>query len=304
MTQEPAKVSIQGGPGSFHDMAARAFFKEDIEIVEHDGFANVFDAVRDRTSQYGVVAIENSVAGSILSNYHYLRESGLTIVGEIYQRIALNLMALPGQTVDNIKEVHSHYMALAQCRAYFKDKPHVVLVESPDTAASARDVAREKRLGVGAVASRSAAHLFGLEILEEEIETNKINYTRFLVLAREDARPTAGEVNKASLCFSVPDEIGSLSRVLSILTFYNINLTKIQSMPILGREWEYLMYVDVSFDDHARYRQALNALEPLTETLAQLGEYQVGEKSFERVHHPADVAAGNGTEEPARPLAE
>jgi len=294
MTQQPTNVSIQGGSGSFHDIAARAFFKGDIEIVEHDNFTEVFAAVSDGASDYGVVAIENSVAGSILSNYHLLQESALRIIGEIYQRIALNLMALSGQTMADLQEVQSHYMAIAQCRAFFKDKPRITLVESADTAASAQDIAENKRTGVGAIASRSAARLFGLEILEEEIETNKINYTRFLILSRQGSWPPPHNVNKASLCFSVPDEIGSLSKVLSILTFYDINLTKIQSMPILGREWEYLMYVDVSFCDYARYRQALAAIGPLTETLDLLGEYTIGEKSFEKVHHPADVANVEG----------
>jgi prephenate dehydratase len=285
MTGEPRRVAIQGIEGSFHDIAAREYFGDGIEIVACATFAEQFAALDTYKADTALMAIENSVAGTILPNYSLVRGSRAHIVGEIYLRIAQNLMALPGQTIEDITEVRSHPMAINQSRVWFDAHPHIRLVESGDTASSAKAIADEKLMGVGAIASELAAELFGLEILGREIETNKRNYTRFLVLSEHDIKGLEGHPDKASLCFSLPHKPGSLAQTLSILSYYDLDLTKIQSLPIIGREWQYLFYVDVAYEDPVRYQQALSAMRPLTEIFEVLGEYRKGRRSFEQVHH-------------------
>ncbi len=285
MTGTTRRVAIQGIRGSFHDIAARQFFGENLELVPCETFAQLFAALDSYAADTALMAIENSVAGSILPNYSLMRGSRTHIVGEIYLRIAQNLMALPGQRVADICEVRSHPMAINQSRAWFDAHPHIRLVESGDTASSAKAIADEKLAGVGAIASELAAELFGLEVLARGIETNKRNYTRFLVLSEHDIKGLDGYPDKASLCFSLPHQPGSLARALSILSYYDIDLTKIQSLPIIGREWQYLFYVDVTYDDPVRYRQALSAMRPLTEIFEIMGEYRKGRKSFEQLQH-------------------
>jgi prephenate dehydratase len=192
-------------------------------------------------------------------------------------------MALAGQTLDSIREVRSHPMALAQCEAFFKQHPHIKLIESEDTAMSAEEISLTDEKGVAAVASELAASMYGLDILAESIETNKRNFTRFLIVCDSEnveAEKLQESINKASLVFSLPHEEGSLSKVLTILAFYNINLTKIQSLPIIGREWEYLFYVDVMFSAYSRYLQSLDAIRPLTNNLRILGEYKDAVQSY------------------------
>jgi prephenate dehydratase len=188
-------------------------------------------------------------------------------------------MALPGQTIDDIKEVHSHPMALAQCEAFFKDHPHIKLIESEDTALSAKNIDEQKLEGIAAIGPSLAANLYNLEFIEKGIETNKHNYTRFLIIGQEDQREKdqlleQDRINKSSMVFSLPHEEGSLSKVLTILAFYKINLTKIQSLPIVGVEWEYLFYIDVMYNDYERYLQSLDAIRPLCSKLRILGEYE------------------------------
>ena len=285
MTGEPRRVAIQGTRGSFHDIAARRYFGDQIEIVDCETFAEQFAALDNYQADTAIMAIENSVAGSILPNYSLVRGSRAHVVGEIYLRIAQNLMALPGQSIADLTEVRSHPMAINQSRVWFDAHPHIRLVESGDTASSAKAIAEDGLKGIGAIASELAAELYGLEILGHEIETNKRNYTRFLVLSEHDIKGLEGHPDKASLCFSLPHQPGSLARALSILSYYDVDLTKIQSLPIIGREWQYLFYVDVAYDDPVRYRQALAAMRPLTELFEVLGEYRKGQKSFEQVHH-------------------
>ncbi|MBT7302409.1 MAG: prephenate dehydratase [Victivallales bacterium] len=285
MTGEPRRVAIQGIQGSFHDIAARQYFGDEITIVPCTTFAEQFAALDTYAADTAMMAIENSVAGSILSNYSLVRSSRARIVGEIYLRIAQNLMALPGQRVEDITEVRSHPMAINQSRVWFDAHPHIRLVEWGDTASSAKVIADEGLMGVGAIASELAAEMYGLELLGREIETNKRNYTRFLILSEHDIKGLEGHPDKASLCFSLPHQPGSLARALSILSYYDVDLSKIQSLPIIGREWQYLFYIDLAFDDPVRYRQALSAMRPLTETFEELGEYQRGRRSFEQVHH-------------------
>ncbi|MBB3188043.1 prephenate dehydratase [Microbacter margulisiae] len=274
------KVAIQGIVGSFHDIAAHYYFGEEkIEIVPCNTFKELFANLANDSLMVGMVAIENTIAGSLLPNYGLLRESNLTILGEQKLRIQHNLVALPGQTLKDIHEVHSHYMALMQCEEFFLQYPSIQLIEAEDTAAEGLRIAKHHAKRQAAICSRYAAELFGLEILAEEIETNKHNYTRFLVVGNELMRDKLNvdlPRDKASLVFSLPHEEGSLSKVLTILSFYNINLTKIQSLPVVGQEWEYLFYIDITYTDYVRYRQSLDAILPLTQKLRILGEYKEG----------------------------
>ena len=272
-------VAIQGGYGAFHQIAAIEFFGEEgLEIIPCDTFNDLFESLNDGRAEFGIMAIENNVAGSILPNYKLIKQSNNMIVGEIYLKITQNLMAMPGQTIEDIKEVYSHPMAILQCLEFFKDHPHVKLIESIDTALSAKDIADSKQMGVGAIASSIAAKMYGLEILNEGIQNVKTNQTRFWAFtdkSKSDMYMKLNNLNpdKASICFDLPHQVGSLSQVLSVLAFYGINLTKIQSWPIAGESWSYTFYIDVIFDDYIRYRQSLDAIRPLTRNLYTLGEY-------------------------------
>ena len=277
---EIIKVAIQGIPGANHEIAARAYFEQKkVEVVPCHTFQEVFDVMHKHSDVQGIMAIENTLVGSLLPNYTMLRESGFYIHGEHKLRIKHHLMALPGQTIQDIREVHSHPMAIAQCEAFFKDYPHIKLIESEDTAYSAKYIAENKIKSMGAIASSLAAQLYDLEIIERGIETNKHNYTRFLIIGQDDKIEKAelleqNRINKSSIVFSLPHEEGSLSKVLTILAFYNINLTKIQSLPVVGVEWEYLFYIDVMYNDYERYLQALDAIRPLCKKMRILGEYE------------------------------
>lgn len=243
-----------------------------------DSFEELFDSVRSGRADVATMAIENTVAGSILPNYALLQGSGFTIFGEVFLRISQNLMALPGQKPEDIREAYSHYMAIAQTRPFFRNYPDIRLIESEDTAGSARRIAELGQKGIAAIAGQLAADMYGLEILAREIETNKRNFTRFLFLYKPNGtqRFRIENPDKSSLSFTLPHETGSLSHVLSIFSFYGINLTKIQSIPILGQEWEYHFLVDLTFSDPVRYRQSLEAIRPLTSELVILGEYLQG----------------------------
>ncbi len=299
MDSKAVRVAIQGISGSYHEDAAMNYFQQDIRIVPTDSFDELFAALERRDADYGVMAIENTVAGSILPNYALLRESGLRVVGETYLRIAHSLLGLKGQRLEDLVEVISHPMAINQCRAFFKAWPKVKLVAGGDTATCAKRVAEERRPGTAAIASARAGQLYGLEVLADEIEANPVNYTRFLILTDELNAVGGKDVDKASICFSLQHRVGCLSQVLSVLAFYGMNLTKIQSLPILGQEWQYLFYVDVCFDDFVRYRQALSAIRPLTALFEVLGEYRAGLTSLSSVHRQsAGQPAARGVEEP------
>jgi prephenate dehydratase len=272
------RIAIQGGAGAFHEIAALHYFgTENVEIVPSLTFKDLFQSLKHQHADYGIMAIENMVAGSILPNYGLLRESNNKIIGEIYLRIIQNLVAMPGQTIEQITEVYSHPMAILQCQKFFEDYPHVKLIESFDTALSAKDIAEKKQMGVGAISSSQAANKYGLDIMFDSIESNKMNYTRFLILADKDEVVEFDEpVNKSSLQFAVAHEIGGLAKILSIFSYFNINLTKIQSMPIVGKEWEYFFYIDVEFTDYKLYQHSLDSIKPFTSELAILGEYHKG----------------------------
>ena len=271
------QVTIQGEPGCFHEEAARRYFgDEPIEIVPCRTFEAQFERMRHEGSLLGIVAIENTIAGSLLQNHELLRRSESQIIGECKLRISHVLAALPGQRVTDIREVHSHPIALMQCGDFLKTLPGMKIVERDDTAGSAREIAEGRLAGTAAICGADAARLYGLEILRRGIETNKHNFTRFLLLADERRAAEFADpahTDKASLLFTLPHTRGSLSKVLTVLSFYDINLTKIQSLPIIGREWEYRFYVDVTFDDPMRYRQAIDAARPLTSDFRILGEY-------------------------------
>lgn len=272
------KVAIQGIQGSFHDIAAHEFFKgEDIELVCCDTFEDLFDAMRKDPGLVAMMAIENTIAGSLLHNYELLRDSNMTIVGEHKLHIEHSLLVLPDDDGADITEVNSHPVALMQCRSFLQKHPGWKIVETDDTAGAAADISRQQLKGHAAICSKHAAPIYGMKVLEEAIEDNKHNFTRFLVLADPyvaDNLRDKYHSNKSSLVFSVPHESGSLSQVLSIFSFYHINLTKIQSLPIIGHEWEYLFYVDLTYDNYSRYQQSINAIRPLIKQIKILGEYE------------------------------
>ena len=271
------KVAIQGYKGCFHEEAARTFYAQSglvPDILECDTFEGLYRALENEAADAAVMAIENTVSGGLIHNFELLRRYDRKIKGEVYLRIKQNLMALPGQSIEDIKEVRTHYMAINQTRDFFqRECPWITLVESEDTAKSAAEIAGNKLFGVGAVASELAADLYSLEILKESIETYKQNFTRFLIFDEAVTLPESA-IDKASICFTLPHKPGSLAHILTILSFYDMNLTRIQSLPIPGREWQYFFYVDIKFDDYNRYRQALSAVRPLIDDLNILGEYK------------------------------
>ena len=277
------KVAIQGIAGCYHDIAARNYYEgEEIEIIPCNTFPDVISTIKKDPSVVGLMAIENTIAGSLLQNHELIRESGLKVTGEYKLRISHSLVALPGTSIHDITEVNSHPIALMQCTEFLNTLPNAKVVEKEDTAMSARWIAENHIEGHAAICGKLAAEIYGMEVLAEGIETNKRNFTRFLSIAD---RWVADEImrdvdkNKSSLVFAVPHTSGSLSKVLAVLSFFDMNLTKIQSLQIIGREWEYLFYVDLTFTDYARYQKALDAIQPLTKDLKILGEYAEGKQS-------------------------
>ena len=277
------KVAIQGIAGSYHEIAAGYYFEgETIEVVGCNSFRQVIKKIKEDTSMIGFMAIENTIAGSLLQNHELIRQSGCSIIGEYKLRISHSLAALPGTKLSDVTDVNSHPIALMQCADYLDTLHGIRIVEKDDTATSAKWIAENQMVGHAAVCAKQAAEIYGLEVLAQEIETNKRNFTRFLVIAdpwtAEDLQKGTVK-NKASLVFALPHKVGSLSNVLSILSYYDMNLSKIQSLPIIGREWEYLFYVNLTFDDYTRYKQALGAITPLTKDLKILGEYAEGKQN-------------------------
>jgi len=279
------KIAIQGTLGSYHDIAAHRYFADEeiaLECCPH--FRDIFTTVKKDSSTIGMLAIENTIAGSLLQNHELLRESNTKIIGEYKLRISHCFVCLPDEDWDDIVEVNSHPIALMQCREFLDNYPQIKVVEGEDTARSAEQIKTNNLKGHAAICSKAAAELYGMKVLQEGIETNKHNFTRFLVVAdnwrAEELRDKNITINKSSIVFSLQHTEGSLSQVLSILSFYKMNLTKIQSLPIIGREWEYLFYVDLTFEDYLRYRQALDAITPLIKELKVLGEYAEGKSSI------------------------
>jgi len=271
------KISIQGYEGSFHQMAARYFFGRDVQVIPCDTFKEVVKlASAKKEADGGVMAIENSIAGSILANYNLLQRSSLVITGEIYLQIKQNLLVNPGVKLEDIREVHSHPMAIQQCFDYL-DKYDWKLVETEDTALSAKHVHQHKSKHVAAIASKLAAELFGLEIIAPNIHTLKNNYTRFLILRREESLQKIDHPDKASVNFQTDHSRGSLARVLTKIAEDGINLSKLQSFPIPGTEFKYSFHADMEFQHLDQFEKVIEDIKPLTEHLKVYGVYKRGE---------------------------
>ena len=268
------KVGIQGIKGSFHHLVVMDYFGEEAVVAEHMSFQELASELASGQTTEAVMAIENSIAGSILPNYALIDEYKLKIVGEHYTPVNMNLMAIKGQRIEDIKKVYSHPMALLQCKEFFKKHPHIKLIEDADTAEAARRIASEEKLKVAAVASPAAASMYGLEILASEIHTIKSNATRFLVLGTKEQQPNGDILDKASLKFDLKSERGSLVSVLNILRDSYVSLTKIQSLPIIDEPWKYSFFVDVIFDEREDFDRAIDVLQLMTEDLKILGIYK------------------------------
>jgi prephenate dehydratase len=273
MKNDQPKVAIQGIRASFHEEAAFKFFGENIHTLECSSFKQTFDALQKGDADYVVMAIENSIAGSILPNYSLLLSYGFPVIGEIYLPIQLHLMALPGVKFEDVKYVTSHPIAIRQCVDFFDEYPHLNIVESNDTAACAKRIRDEHLTDTVAIANTLAARLYGLDVLERRIESNKKNFTRFLILSHHDNVPKK-QPNKASLCFQVSNKVGALAKVLNIFAEEGINMSKIQSMPVLGRRNEYNFYVDIEWEEAKQYDSAIRKILKYTQNFNILGEYQ------------------------------
>ncbi|HEX7583534.1 MAG TPA: prephenate dehydratase [Prolixibacteraceae bacterium] len=270
------KIAIQGIAGSFHEDAARRYFEDEVQVVECKSFTSVCNLIDTDQVSIAVMAIENSIAGSLLQNYALIREYHLKVIGEIYIHIQMNLMVNPGVTKTDIKTIYSHPIAIKQCAEYLENYfPDVHIIENQDTAASGKLVHEEKLMDSAAIGNQRTAELYGLEILDTGLETNSKNYTRFLILSKH-ARPNELS-NKASLCFEVGHYYGALANVLNTFAENQINLTKIQSVPIIGKPNEYTFHIDVEWDSVANYEKALHSILKNVSSLSVLGEYVRGE---------------------------
>jgi len=270
------KIAIQGVNGAFHEIAAKEYFGKDITTLNCNQFKDLFYAVEHGTADYGIVAIENTIAGSILENYTLLKKSKLKVIGEISLHITQNLMVLPGTKIEDVTEVYSHPIAIMQSKEYLDNYPAIKIINWSDTASSAQKIADEHLAHAAAIASEYAAELYGLEIIARQIQTNKKNYTRFLVVSR--AAVNSPENNKASVCFELTHQPGSLVDVLAAFKKYEINLTKIQSLPILGSPYQYTFYLDLEWKDKTKFDQSLTNVLKLVSNLSVLGEYKRDEK--------------------------
>jgi prephenate dehydratase len=273
----PARVSIQGYEGSFHQVAAQQFFGKQVEVITCATFREVVRVAASRKeSDGGVMAIENSIAGSILPNYNLLQKSNLRVVGEIYLQIRQHLLVNPGVKLEDIREVHSHHMALLQCIDFLEKHPQWKLVETEDTALSAKHLQQHRSRHTAAIASKLAADLFGLEVLAPNIHTMKNNYTRFLILQREDNAIKVESPDKASVNFHTDHSRGSLARVLTRIAEGGINLSKLQSFPIPGSEWEYSFHADMEFETPEQFEAVIESIRPITAELKIYGIYKKG----------------------------
>ncbi|WP_320052140.1 prephenate dehydratase [uncultured Acetobacteroides sp.] len=278
--ESPLRVAIQGVRGAFHEIAARETLGNDIIPVECLTFRELVAATESEKVDAALMAIENSVAGGILPNYALLRNSELQIVGEVYLRIVQNLLALPGETVESIKEVESHPMAIQQCTDFLGEHPEWKIIESEDTALSARKISEGEIRGKAAIGSSLAAELFGLNILAPEIESNKENYTRFLILTKKDGKIRNTTSNKASICFSAKHEPGALADILKDIADCGVNLSMLHSLPKVGAKWEYIFHADLVYDSYMQYLQAVKTLNETATYFKVLGEYQAGSEIF------------------------
>jgi len=275
-TSSPLRISIQGYEGSFHQVAAQQFFGKDVNVIPCNNFRDVVKyALNKKEAEGGVMAIENSIAGSILPNYSLLQKSNLRVVGEIYLQIRQNLLVNPDVQLEDIREVHSHPMAIQQCLEYL-DKYDWKLVETEDTALSAKHIHQHHSKHIAAIASKLASDLFSLKVISPNIHTMKNNYTRFLVVRREEFAHHIEDANKASVNFHTDHSRGSLAKVLTVIAQGGINLSKLQSFPIPGSDWQYSFHADMEFDGVDQFNQVIKDMEKLTEGLKVYGVYKKG----------------------------
>lgn len=276
------RVSIQGYEGSFHQMAARQYFGNEVTILPCATFREVVKlAIDEKQSDGGVMAIENSIAGSILPNYNLLEQANLQVVGEVYLQIGQNLLVNPGVTLEDIQEVQSHPMAILQC-IEFLEKYNWKLIETEDTALSAKNVHQHRSKHTAAIAGKLAAELYQLEVLAPNIQTLQNNYTRFLILQRKEIADPVKQADKASVTFRTDHTKGSLSKVLNVIADAGINLSKLQSMPIPGSNWQYMFHADMEFDTLAQFETVVGEMKSKTQMLKVLGVYKNGNKNVEQ----------------------
>ncbi|SHJ22769.1 prephenate dehydratase [Arenibacter nanhaiticus] len=268
------KIAIQGIKGSNHHQVARDYFGDEVDLVECSSFDLLVEHLLNKTADKGIMAIENSIAGSIIPNYALVFSNNLHIIGEHYLNIHHNLMVLKGQTLDDIKEVHSHPMALLQCKDFFRNYKHIKLVEDVDTAETAKRIQEGRLMGVAAIAPKVAAELYGLEIIEANIQTIKDNSTRFIVVKTQNKVLPESAINKASVRFITDHKRGSLAAILNVMSDCNLNLTKIQSLPVIEMPWKYSFFVDVTFEKYQHFEKAKALLEIMSEEFKVLGEYK------------------------------
>lgn len=267
-------IAIQGIKGSFHHEVAQHYFSANANVVECMSFDSAVDSLISRESDTIVMALENSIAGSIIPNYALIDNHNLAIVGEYYLDIQHHLLALKGQTIDYIKEVHSHPMALLQCKVFLKNYPHIKLVEAKDTADVAKQISEQSIKGIAAIASENAAELYGLECLASHIQTIKHNETRFVIVQRKNDKIDRKRINKASLKFELDHKRGSLATILNVMSDCKLNLTKIQSLPKIDTPWKYAFFVDVTFEAYEDYQKANAIMTLMAENFKVLGEYK------------------------------
>ena len=267
-------VAIQGVRGSFHHIVSQEYFNPPVEVIECLSFDKVVESLLNKESDAVVMALENSIVGSIIPNYALIDTHHLHIIGEHYLDIQHHLMALPNQTIDDILEVYSHPMALLQCKEFFKKHPHIKLIEDKDTAEVAQRIEKHQLKNVAAIASSLASELFNLEILSESIQTIKHNETRFAIVKSVNSEIPQDEINKASIKFELEHKRGSLATVLNVLSDCKLNLTKIQSLPKIETPWKYAFFVDITFDDYKDYNKAKSIIQLMAQNFKILGEYK------------------------------
>lgn len=267
-------IAIQGIKGSFHHEVAQHYFNNQADVLECMSFDGAVDSLLQHETDHIVMALENSIAGSIIPNYALIDNHQLSIVGEYYLDIQHNLMAMRGQTIKDIKEVHSHPMALLQCKVFLKNYPYIKLVEAKDTADVAKQIEAHKIKGIAAIASNKAAGLYNLDILAESIQTIKHNETRFVIVKRDQEYTHTLRLNKASLKFELSHKRGSLATILNVMSDCKLNLTKIQSLPKIETPWKYAFFVDVTFDEYKDYEKAKSIMTLMAENFKVLGEYK------------------------------
>ena len=271
-------IAIQGAEGSNHHKVARDFYGNSIQLKECMSFDALVAYLLDNSEALGVMAIENTIAGSIIPNYALIDTNNLHIIGEKYLNIHHHLMALKGQSINDIKEVWSHPMALLQCKEFFKKHPHIKLVEDVDTAEVAKRISKQNLFGIAAIAPKIAADIFNLVIIEDDIQTVKENATRFVIVQTKLPANGIDQINKASLKFQLDHKRGSLAAILNMLSDCKMSLTKIQSLPVIETPWKYSFFVDVTFEEYQDYEKAVKIIEIMAEEFKILGTYKNGRK--------------------------